>query len=292
MTIDPGPIFNALEDALPAIRQLKIEASNVRVVNAIKPPSSQSSDGDKISGEERRCLISLNSFRRTQTICNRIVHIDASSCPALVLGAAVLPNLSSLVLSISASGSENMLAVVRQQAATLVRLEVRYIRIHDCSGIVVDQIGNPVVYLHTKELVLDVLGTYDESELLQRTMPSGTPFPSLEHLRCVSAYPFANDVLLRGALHSLRRLVIPIDLSVSGWLLSENSTEGTRPLNKYVRLAGVEVRIITRADARDSRNQAIHARVLDAASQMSQLLWLRIRYPNSQVAEYNSSSSK
>ncbi|KAJ2799553.1 hypothetical protein H4R20_004395 [Coemansia guatemalensis] len=286
MTIDPGPIFSALEDALPAIRQLKIEASNARIMHTNDAPGSHDDGGNSNIDGGRRSHVESTTTYGTQTICSRIVHIDASACPALVFGETALPNLSSLKVNISGSSAEDMLALVRQQAATLVRLEVCYIRIRDCGGIVADQFGRPVVYSHTKELILDVLGAYDESELLQRTAPSGTPFPSLEHLRCASAYPFADDVLLRGALRSLRKLVIPIDASVAGWLLSESSTEGTRPLKRYARLAGVEVRIITRADAHDSRNQAIHARVLDVASQMSQLLWLRIRYPNSQVAEY------
>ncbi|KAJ2614624.1 hypothetical protein H4S08_001625 [Coemansia sp. RSA 1365] len=292
MAIDPGPIFSALEDALPAIRQIKIEASNARIMHAIKASDIQEDGSDSNSVAEKCSRAPSIAAHCTQTICSRIVHIDASFCPALAFAATALPNLSSLVLSISGSGTENMLAVARQQAATLVRLEVRYIHIRDCNGIVEDQLGAPVVYLRAKKLVLDVLGAFDEGELHQRTAPSGTPFPYLEHLCCTSAYPFANDVLLRGALYSLHRLVIPVDVSVAGWLLSESSKESTRPLHKYAQLAGIEVRIITRTNARDSRNQAIHARVLDAAFQMPQLLWLQIRYPNSQVAEYKNCISK
>ncbi|PIA16652.1 hypothetical protein COEREDRAFT_81024 [Coemansia reversa NRRL 1564] len=291
-TIDPGPIFSALEDALPDIQQIKIEASNARIVHAIKAPDSQENGSNSNSGAEKCSHVPSISTYCTQTICSRIVYIDASFCPALAFAATALPNLSSLVLSISGSSLEDMLAVARQQATTLVRLEVRYIYIRDCNGIVEDHLGVPVVYSRTKMLVLDVLGAFDESELHQRTAPSGTPFPRLEHLCCTSAYPFANNVLLRGALHSLRKLVIPIDVSVAGWLLSESSKESTRPLHKYARLTGIEVRIITRTDARDSRNQAIHARILDAAFQTPQLLWLRIRYPNSQVSEYKNCISK
>ncbi|KAJ2384775.1 hypothetical protein H4S02_004659, partial [Coemansia sp. RSA 2611] len=210
-----------------------------------------------------------------------LTHIEVTACPAFSISTAPLPSLRVLVLNMTGTGVHDALTFTHQHAATLERLEVKYIHIRHCRGLLYNDFGQGVVYPHVRELTLDVLGAYDDSVLQHRISPDGNPFPSLQRLSCGAVYPFANNVLLRGAHHSLRRLIISIDASVVAWLLPEATS-----LRKYARLAGMEARIISRAGVHG--NMDIHARVLDAAFQVHQLHWLRIRFPNLQVAEYSS----
>ncbi|KAJ2158629.1 hypothetical protein GGF46_003629 [Coemansia sp. RSA 552] len=244
--LDPGPILRILEAAFPATQQIKLEASNTRISHPIMAPIS--------------------------TI-GHIVHMEVSCCPAFVLGNAPMPSLSSLVMTMPSTDTAGMISLARKHASTLVKLNVKQISTLDCGRLVADEHGATTVYARLKVLTLDVLGAYSENELRQRTAPAGTPFPALVHLSCNSAYPFANDVLLRGALPTLRKLVIPADAAVISWLFPGplHGAKAVNSLSKFLSLAGLEVRIITRAHPLDARNIAIQARILGAASQAPQL---------------------
>ncbi|KAJ2827857.1 hypothetical protein IWW50_001681 [Coemansia erecta] len=253
---NPGPAFKALNAVFPAMREMKLEATNAQILHTMDVPISS------------------------------LTHVEVTSCPAFRLSAASaiaapLPSLRTLVLGLAGSNVSDALAFARQHAASLVRLEVKYIRVRDCAGLVLDEQNRLVEYTHVEVLKLDVLGAYDERSLAQRVAIPGTPFPSLCYLNCGAMYPFANSVLLRGALPTLRVLIIAMDMQVASWLLPDATC-----LRKYARLAGMEARIVSRAAAEDSQNLAVRARVLDAAFQAPQLLWLRIRSPNALVAEF------
>ncbi|KAJ2124228.1 hypothetical protein IW147_001967 [Coemansia sp. RSA 720] len=247
---NPGPVFNALHVAFPALRQIKLEATNAQISHTMHAPTS-------------------------------LTHIEVTSCPAFAVCATPVPCLRSLVLNMAGTNT-SALAFARQHARTLVKLVVKHIHVRDCPMLVLDENNLSVAYGQMQVLRLDVLGAYDPELVAQRMCVQGTPFPSLQYLNCGSLYPFANNVLLRGALHTLRVLVISVDATVAAWLLPEATC-----LRKYTQLAGMEARIVSRADVGDTQNIAIHARVLDAAFQSPHMQWLRIRYPNSHVAEYS-----
>ncbi|KAJ2501188.1 hypothetical protein GGH96_002109 [Coemansia sp. RSA 1972] len=249
-TTNPGPVFSALLVAFPALRQIKLEATNTQISRTMHAPTS-------------------------------LTHMEVTSCPAFAV-CATIPCLRSLVLNMAGTHT-NALAFARQHARTLVKLVVKHIHVRDCPMLVLDEHNKCVEYVHVQVLRLDVLGAYNPELVAQRAHVQGTPFPSLQYLNCGSLYPFANNILLRGAHRTLRVLIISIDTTVAAWLLPEATC-----LRKYTRLAGMEARIVSRADVGNTQNIAIHARVLDAAFQSPHMQWLRIKYPNSHTAEYSS----
>ncbi|KAJ2728187.1 hypothetical protein H4S00_001122 [Coemansia sp. D1744] len=246
---NPGPVFSALLVAFPALRQIKLEATNTQISHTMHAPTS-------------------------------LTHIEVTSCPAFAVGATI-PCLRSLVLNMAGTHT-SALAFARQHAQTLVKLVVKHIHVRDCPMLVLDEHNKCVEYAHVQVLRLDVLGAYDPELVARRECVHGTPFPSLQYLNCGSLYPFANNVLLRGAHHTLRVLIISIDTKVVVWLLP-----GATCLRKYTRLAGMEARIVSRAGASDTQNIAMNARVLDASFQTPHMQWLRIKYPNSHFIEYS-----
>ncbi|KAJ1960376.1 hypothetical protein GGI12_003831 [Dipsacomyces acuminosporus] len=167
-------------------------------------------------------------------------------------------------------------------------LHVKFVRIQACAGIIQDGDGKPVVYPRLQTLILDVLGAYDDDELRFRELPRGAPFPSIRTLVCKYAYPFANNVLLRGCQTTLETLVLAVDPQTAGWLFPDSSSsyELRYPLSQYAQLSTLEIQVITRSGSSDERIRELDGQILNGAFNAPHLNRLRISYPNTRSMLY------
>ncbi|KAJ1955701.1 hypothetical protein EC988_001738 [Linderina pennispora] len=213
-----------------------------------------------------------------------VQNVDLVACPAPQFPSPTV-KLKSLTIDPSGPDPQSCFALARRCASTLESLTARYIHIHDCIQLIQDSHGRSTEYPNLKHLVIDALGAYEDNALATRLAPPGIPFPNLQHLGCKSAYPFANDVLLRGCHASLLKLEIAVDAALAGQLFPPDSSEDLL-LAKCLQLRELEIQVITRSGASDDRNRMLHDRVLHLAFAAPLLSRLRICYPNSQAAEY------
>ncbi|KAJ1933365.1 hypothetical protein FBU59_006050 [Linderina macrospora] len=209
---------------------------------------------------------------------------DLVACPAPRFSTPTV-KLKTLTIDPSGPDPQSCLALARRCSPTLESLTVRYIHIHNCIQLIQDSHERTVEYPNLKHLELDALGAYEDNALAMRLAPAGIPFPSLQHLDCKSAYPFVNDVLLRGCHASLLKLAIAVDMTLAGQLFPPAPSEG-QLLAKCLQLRELEIQVITRSGASDNRNRVLHDRVLSLAFAAPLLDRLRICYPNSKAAEY------
>ncbi|KAI8319210.1 hypothetical protein GQ54DRAFT_44685 [Martensiomyces pterosporus] len=277
--IDAGQVLCALSAEFPNVREVDLEARCVEIT-AID--------------SEMESLPPMTGGSAGAAVCGKIVKASICASPAPLLPAGSLLRLKSLTLDPSIPDPDLCVALARRCSAVLEYLHIRFVRMQTCMHIIRDEGGIPVAYPQLKALVLDVLGAYDDDELLLRQSPSGTPFPRLHYLSCKSAYPFANDVLFRGCQATLRTLVLAVDASTASWLfpIYKEDAGPVHPLSLYVQLSTLEIHVITRSYSSSDRNKAFDGRVLTAAFNAPQLDRLRICYPNSRVSEYKDDTAK
>ncbi|KAJ1963060.1 hypothetical protein GGI12_002270 [Dipsacomyces acuminosporus] len=148
-----------------------------------------------------RCLTRLARDAASQSYDFTLPHGICVELPAELMG------LRHILLNFRTINSHHI-AIVRRNWQTLECVHLTKISPRQCLDLVLDPEGVSVQYpnLHTLDL-----STGHFHDIYQRTSPSGCPFPVLAHINCENAFPFANDVLLRGNRMSLKTVAIDID---------------------------------------------------------------------------------
>ncbi|KAI8321808.1 hypothetical protein GQ54DRAFT_311433 [Martensiomyces pterosporus] len=131
--------------------------------------------------------------------------------------------------------------LVRRNSLTLESIHLSEIDSRHCLRLLIQQdaqgSNKPMVYPNVRTLEV---GTDCLYYLNQRTLPLGVPFPSLVSLNCMHAYPFANDVLLRGNSTTLESISLCVDERTLGMFaktdLFSDSNDNAYPVLRRVRI--------------------------------------------------------